>query len=185
MSAACAPWQQGALDPLCGLYSVINAIQYTAPDPGLFKEDASVLFGEIACELEDHLGAGGLVGYGLTRRSLCVALRTADTWLTQNYGLKLQSNWPFYRSPSVDLATMLGHLQSHLFQPRTAVICALTGCIDHWTVVTDLTSSRVRLFDSCGMKFIRTSSVGPLGSDDARYQLSSTQMAFIKVLEAT
>ena len=185
MSATHAPWQQGALDSLCGIYSVINGIQYAAPDPGLSKQDASYLFGEIAYELESRSDAGDLIGYGLTRRSLCTALRTADTWLTDNYDLKLRANWPFYRSTDVSLSEIFDALQSHLLQPHSAAVCAIMGCINHWTVITEFTPGRIRLFDSYGMKFIRTSSVGPLGSDEARYQLPPTNMVFIQITEAT
>jgi len=185
MSAMLAPWQQGALDPLCGLYAIINAIQYAAPDPGFSKSDASSLFSEIACELEDHLGVGGLLGYGLTRRSICVALQTASTWLGDNCDWKLEAKWPFYRSSIVEHSQLRRALRSHLLNSNTAAICALSGHIDHWTVVVDLTPDRAHLFDSCGMRFIQTSSLGPLGENEFRYQMASTQIALIRVTENT
>lgn len=181
MSISVEPWQQGELDLLCGVYAVLNGIKTAAPMHASIKSQWDDIFYAIACKLEDDAASFNILSYGLNRRSLGIALRAAGDWLESNSGSQLFVSWPFYSSPTVKAESVLMRLQDHLSVPNTAAIVCVSGRIDHWTVVTDVTARRVRLFDSIGMKFIRRASIGSFGDETARYQIMPTMTALIQV----
>ena len=183
MSKSAEPWRQGEIDLLCGVYAVLNGIKFAAPMHASIKSQCDDIFYAIASKLEDDAASHNILSYGLNRRSLGIALCAAGDWLESNCGWRLVVSWPFYRWSNAKSAHVFSRMQDHLRVPNTAAIICLAGEIDHWTVVTDVTARRVRLFDSIGMKFIRRSSIGVLGDETACRHIVPTMTALIEVTD--
>lgn len=183
MNRLSEPWRQGELDLLCGVYAVLNSIKIAAPFISPAKSHFDEVFYAVARALEECPSSHTILSYGLNRRSLGVALSAAGDWLDSNFGWQLKTSWPYYRWPNARPTRVFSRIQDHLGVPNTAAIICLAGEIDHWTVVTDVTARRVRLFDSIGMKFIRRSSIGLHGDETARRQIMPTMTALIEVTD--
>ena len=139
------PFQQGGLDSLCGLYSIINAERIINRSS---DEETQQLF-------------DGLIHF-LSRRGLLSKLLIGGiihtqmlTILDKVVGKQRISNVeiPFRGVPNPDLTTFWKSMQSFLDgTPGRAIILGLQGYHDHWTVIESITSRSILLYDSSKIK---------------------------------
>src|SRR5215510_5927433 len=139
------PFQQGGLDSLCGLYSIINAERIINRSS---DADAQQLF-------------DGLV-YFLSRRGLLSRLLIGGIIHTQMLmildkvvGKQRISDVrvPWRGVPNPDLTTFWESM--HVFldgTPGRAIILGLQGYHDHWTVIESITDRSIFLYDSSLIK---------------------------------
>ena len=72
------PFEQGDLDGLCGVYSVVNAARLAAhPHRRLSAPECRALFAALLTELADEGRLRGFVAHGLGTRVLARLLRRA------------------------------------------------------------------------------------------------------------
>jgi hypothetical protein len=148
------PFQQGGLDGLCGLYSVVNATRLAAwPVRRLTIHECESLFAVLVAELDRDDSLLGTLLNG-TRRPVARLLRCADRWLTELHGLRLHYQRPFYRQHSVTNSTVARTIATHLAPLATAMI-VLDGHYCHWSVVEAVTPTSLLLFDSDGLRRVR------------------------------
>ncbi len=134
------PFQQGGLDSLCGLYSIVNAerfINHTSDD------EAVKLFNDIVKYLsKKRMLAKFLIG-GMRLRHMTMVLR--DVVGDRIVGQHL----PWAGIPNPDLDTFWKSLQGFLDgTPHRSVILGLDGFHDHWTVIESITDKGIFLYDS-------------------------------------
>ncbi len=139
------PFQQGGLDSLCGLYSIINAERIVNHSS---DEETQVLFDELIHYLSRRkLLTKFLIG-GIIHTEMLVILKKV-------VGKKRISNvqipWRGVQNP--DLTTFWKSLQSFLDgTPGRSIILGLQGYHDHWTVIEKITSRSILLYDSALIK---------------------------------
>lgn len=145
------PFQQGGLDSLCGLYSIINAERII----NRTSDDATQ---QLFDDLIHYLSRRGL----LTKFLISGIIHTEMlVILNKVVGKKRISNVriPFRGVPNPDLTTFWKSMQHFLDgTPGRAIILGLQGYHDHWTVIEKITSRSILLYDSALIKRLPRSS---------------------------
>ncbi len=134
------PFQQGGLDSLCGLYSIVNAERFINHSS---DEAAQELFDSIVHFLSRRrLLAKLLIGGVIHRQMLLI--------LNEVVGERIPNLWiPWRGVPTPELDTFWRSIQSFLDgTPGRAVILGLQGYHDHWTVIETITDKSIILYDS-------------------------------------
>ena len=156
------PYEQGHLDGLCGVYSIVNAVQFALwtvkfPRPHLLQQprrlsdvDAESLFETLLGHLVYSKRLARNVVDGIGPNQINVLLRLADKWLRSEKAVQLASERPLHRRDRVGPKTILGRIVTHLSEPGTAAIVGADPPWRHWTVATRVTKSRLHLLDSGG-----------------------------------
>ncbi|TGN62495.1 hypothetical protein E4L95_06365 [Paracoccus liaowanqingii] len=167
-----APYQQGQLDSLCGLYAVINAIRVVhAPKHPLSGKMSRHLF---------HAGAKALMSASGSRQALHQGMSAG-----RQYKLaKVLMRTPALASlPPLQLREKRPRLRSRsdleLFVRKTigrgaVLLVDLEGRLSHHTVIIGLSNQRLLLCDSSGMRFVYASTIAR--ADD---RLSFRQIASV------
>jgi hypothetical protein len=139
------PFQQGGLDSLCGLYSIINAeriINYSS------NEEAQRLFDDLIHFLARRGLLSKLLIGGIIHTQMLLILdkvigkqRISDVHV------------PWRGIPNPDLTTFWKSMQAFLDgTPGRAIILGLQGYHDHWTVIESITDRSIFLYDSSEIK---------------------------------
>ena len=145
------PFQQGGLDSLCGLYSIVNGERIINRST---DEETQVLFDDLI----RFLSRRGLLGKFLIGGILHPQMLMI---LDKVVGKKRISNVeiPWRGIPNPDLTTFWKSMQSFLDgTPGRSIILGLQGYHDHWTVIERITSRSILLYDSSLIKRLPRSS---------------------------
>ena len=161
------PAMQGDLDGLCGVYSIVNAVQWAlhtctttawafgqAPKRLIWTEQEA-LFDTLVTTLGKRRPHGTFVTDGIHAFELTRLLRVSREWLSIHRNANLVCRRPFYRRRTIAPRSVLARLREHLAAPGSAAIIAVE---DHWTVVRGASNRRVRVMDSGGWMFMTISS---------------------------
>ncbi|MGE5235015.1 MAG: hypothetical protein ACM3O7_01550 [Acidobacteriota bacterium] len=134
------PFNQGALDSLCGIYSVVNADRILNMTP---KEGSKELFSEIIHFLSRKRWLSSILTEGMM-------LKHVSAILEQVMGSRIPlQEMPFRGVATPDLDAFWAALSTFLDgQNRRVVLLATNGLYDHWTVIQSLTDNQINLFDS-------------------------------------
>jgi hypothetical protein len=145
------PFQQGGLDSLCGLYSIVNAERYINHST---DEETQQLFDDLIYYLSRRgLLSKFLIG-GIIHTEMLVILKKV-------VGKKRISNveipWRGVQNP--DLTKFWKSMQDFLDGTSgRAIILGLQGYHDHWTVIESITNRSILLYDSALIKRLPRSS---------------------------
>lgn len=146
------PMQQGHLDCLCGLYALLNAVQWCL-GPGMLRAED---YEWLATELFQELDREGLllraVEYGILTPALIRLIRHTEVLLRTWWPVSLIISRPWHQRRWVHRDLFRDRIARHLTYSDTAVIIATEGLLSHWTVATGVTDTGLRLFDSMGRK---------------------------------
>ncbi len=141
------PFQQGGLDSLCGLYSIINAERFINHSS---DEETQQLFDDLIHYLARRkLLSKFLIG-GIIHSEMLVILKKV-------VGNKRISNVqiPWRGVPNPDLTTFWKSMQNFLDgTPGRSIILGLQGYHDHWTVIEKITNRSILLYDSSLIKVL-------------------------------
>lgn len=159
-AASITPYEQGNLDWLCGIYSIINAIALAAARARGNNIRLGKLKGNIAHAGIDELFAALTAGTpGLRRRTgwavingldsveVASLIGVASRWLTARYRLRLAIQRPFYRSAKMSPKNLARVIQK-ASQEGAAVIIEGRGRWNHWSVAINVNKRGIKLFDS-------------------------------------
>ena len=134
------PFQQGGLDSLCGLYSIVNAERFINHSS---DESAQELFDSIIHYLSRRRLLAKLLIGGVIHRQMLLILNDV-------VGERIPNLWiPWRGVPNPELDTFWRSMQIFLDgTPGRAVILGLQGYHDHWTVIETITDKSIFLYDS-------------------------------------
>lgn len=139
------PFQQGGLDSLCGLYSIINAERIINRSN---DEQAQQLFDDLI----HFLSRRGLLGRFLTGGILHPQMLLILDKVVGKQRIA-EVTIPWRGVPNPDLTTFWKSMQAFLDgTPRRAIILGTEGYHEHWTVIETITSRSILLFDSAKIK---------------------------------
>lgn len=163
------PYQQGGLDSLCGLYALINAARLLYADAHpLSGQRCKRLFAEGMDLLTAKKGSRDAPHWGMTvgqQRKLAKALfksEVLDGLPPLHLGSRL-SRTAKVEELEVAIQTML--------RGDAALLVCFHGRISHHSVIVGQTPTRVLLFDSDGMQFIRKHSLSFSAEQDGTLTL--------------
>jgi hypothetical protein len=167
------PFQQGGLDSLCGLYSIINAERIINHSS---DEETQQLFDDLIHYLSRRgLLTKFLIG-GIIHTEMLVILNKV-------VGKKRISNveipWRGVQNP--DLTAFWKSIQYFLDgTPGRAVILGLQGYHDHWTVIESITNRSIKLYDSALIQRLpRSSCTTAYGTWKRKHLLLPAQTYFL------
>jgi len=139
------PYQQGGLDSLCGLYSVVNAERFINRSN---DDETQRLFNELVQYLARRRLLGKLFIDGIIHTQMLDILNKV---VGKKRISKVQIPWRGVATP--DLTTFWRSMQDFLSgASKRAIILGLQGYHDHWTVIENITPRSILLYDSALIK---------------------------------
>ena len=144
------PFQQGGLDSLCGLYSIVNAERFINRSS---DEQAQKLFDDMIHYLSRRRMLPKLLTDGIIHTHML-------DMMEQVLGRRvIYKEVPWRGMPTPDLDSFWKSMQAFLDgKPGRAIILGLQGIHDHWTVIEMITSRSILLYDSASIKRLPRSS---------------------------
>lgn len=145
------PFQQGGLDSLCGLYSIINAERFINRSS---DEEAQRLFDDLIHFLSRRRLLHKLLIGGIIHTEMLLIL---DKVVGKQRISNVEVPWRGMFNP--DLTTFWKSMQNFLDGTQgRAIILGLQGYHDHWTVIESITNRSIMLYDSSSIKRLPRSS---------------------------
>lgn len=169
------PFEQGALDTLCGIYSLVNAYKIINKGP---NNDYRELFIEIIEYLHNNTFLTQALEYGLLFKHIKGIVNDV-----------INDRIPYKETPYVGLVTpSLGKFWDDMRTflndkdaPPSAIVIGLSGKHDHWTVVSGISAGSITLYDSDGLKRInRINCTTALVSGMRQHVLHPAQTFFMR-----
>lgn len=152
------PYQQGRLDGLCGVYSLINA--YRLVVPSLSHDDAKWLLYEC---MEKLTGMGSLPETITDGMGINALIKLRREVFTPCYP-EVSVTRPFARQRAVMLDAYWSTLSQFFGKRNQAVLIGVSSQRrDHWTVIRAMTLKQLHLFDSDGLTLINKASLSTEG----------------------
>ena len=159
------PLEQGDLDSLCGLYTVINAVSLVVyPDHILTPQNLGCLFERGLSVLSRKRRLKRTVAHGIDNELWLLMCRAvveeAETLVGCQIAIKcLVGEGRRWRTRDV-----VRSIKRAISQDRPVLIC-LEGRLDHCSVVVGSSATRLYLFDSAGRRWI---TINSLAASDRR-----------------
>jgi len=158
------PYEQGALDGLCAVYSIVNAARIIS---GLGEEESKELFEEIILYLEKTNDLSKILVSG-------IGLTTIGGILGDVVGKRIRHrSMPFKQYPDTPLDDFWSEMMAFLHGgEKRAILIGLGGpSWDHWSIVESITEKQIRFFDSYKLKRLNRSRCGTIRSTSSRPHL--------------
>jgi hypothetical protein len=160
------PFVQGALDGLCGVYSIINGLawalrtyQSSVDKPSrrtkpLTDRESEELFASLISALLKRKRRGATIVDGLHSLDISYLLRESALWLRARHQTELDAIRPFYHRRRISTQRVLQRLRIHLSTPGGAAFIGIESPWKHWTVAISLNRVRLQLLDSDGLGWL-------------------------------
>ena len=134
------PFEQGGLDSLCGIYSLVNAERIVN---NTTIEGSQDLFKSIVEYLDEQELLASILTGGML-------LKNIKAILVDVIGDRIPyRRLHFAGVPNPDLGTFWAEVRSFLDgSHKRAVLLGISGVHDHWTIVKDISEKQIQLFDS-------------------------------------
>jgi hypothetical protein len=142
------PFQQGGLDSLCGIYSLVNAEKVINQSKTEHSQD---LFNDIVTSLEEEKLLASILTDGMLLKNLKFILNQV---LADRIP---QKTLPFHSKPNPNLGKFWSEVELFLSKKNRAVIISLSGVHEHWSTVEKITGKKIKLFDSDGLNYLNRS----------------------------
>jgi hypothetical protein len=158
------PFQQGGLDSLCGLYSIVNAERFINRSS---NEETQQLFDDLVHYLARRKLLSKLLIGGIIHTEMLLILEKV---VGKQRISNVEIPWRGVQNP--DLTTFWRSMQSFLDgTPNRAIILGLQGYHDHWTVIENITNRSILLYDSALIKRLPRASCTTVYTTETRKHL--------------
>ena len=150
--------RQGSMDCLCGVYAVLNATELVVGrrlfnhKPKNKRSHKRALFAELIHFLAKknklkRAMTAGIVNIDARGGLIDVAIKSV-----QKRQLLTMMKQVAFEDDCQTLDAYLDKLHQHLLEANTAVIINITGRLEHWTCIKEITQDWLVLADSAGIK---------------------------------
>lgn len=164
------PFKQGALDGLCGVYSIINSTKIIND---LNFEDSQNLFEDIISYLDRAKNLSKIITEGLNINVIGEVMNNVES-------LNLNREMPFRGYAETSLDEFWSSMQDFLGVSNRTILLGLGGVYDHWSVVTEVSDKRITFFDSDGIKYInRSNCTTQTPTTNRKHQIFPTHSYFL------
>ncbi|WP_310619265.1 hypothetical protein [Flexibacterium corallicola] len=166
--------RQGALDGLCGIYSIINSVALISPK-GMGDEDRSTQFMSLVNLLDDGRSIGEIIHEGIGFRKLGELIDVCSRRRRRSTGVDVHRRVAMKQDPK-SFSEFWELLQEHVDVDRKqTAILGMSGKYDHWTVVKTISEKRIELQDSDGLHYLNRAQCGLEETEKIRHILWPTQ----------
>ncbi|TPJ77209.1 hypothetical protein [Mesorhizobium sp. B2-6-2] len=170
-----APFDQGDLDSLCGVYCVMNAVRFLCPELG--RQKSIGLFQVLSENLTtNRVTAHETVGLGIEIPTVQALVEAACKYLGEI--LEAPISVGVFTSKIRRFDDLWTALRESLDDNQVAII-GLSGRHDHWTVAYRMTKRTIRLFDSDSMKVLQRARCS-LRDPRVPYQIDPDEIILIR-----
>ncbi|MCT6519174.1 hypothetical protein GY03_18005 [Proteus vulgaris] len=141
------PAKQGHLDGLCGIYSIVNALNWLYGNNIRRRS----LFRYLLEQYHQHWSVLECITDGICEIEMDYLLNTARRYNTKTKAINI--SMPFRYRRSLSSYRILQSCQQFLEAPtgkQAIILCDQ----HHWSVITQVTDTQVRYFDSCELQMI-------------------------------
>lgn len=142
------PYEQGALDGLCGVYSIINASKIIND---FSNEKCNELFQQVVRFLDSERSLVKLLINGIDINLIGQVMNNVKE-------LNILKEQPYRGKSETTLKEFWGSMQTFLNGQNRAILLGLGGVHDHWTVVQSMSDKQMKLLDSDGLKQLNRNS---------------------------
>lgn len=167
------PYEQGALDGLCGVYCIVNATRIIS---GFIGDESRQLFQEIIYYLDQTKDLPKILISGM-------GIQTIGAILADVVGSRINNRaMPFKQYPDTPLDTFWSEMMCFMSGgERRTILTAIGGPMwDHWSIVESITDKQIRFFDSYKLKRLNRSRCATMISTSSRpHLLSPTHTYFL------
>lgn len=148
------PHQQGAMDGLCGAYSIVNAMKLLRHDN---YEESKELFERIIYHLDEKRELPKIILKGMT---IGVLFNIINDVIPRD---EIKRSMPF-RGNSASLGELWGEMENFMNDSSNGVSAIIIGIFwdedhGHWSVVRKITNKTIILEDSDGMRRLHRSRI--------------------------
>jgi hypothetical protein len=152
-----APYQQGQLDGLCGVYALVNAVRLaTVAHTSEFDDVAwQDLFCALMSAVEETVGTVTAFGCGINEQRLRKIAEAGITHMLAERGIALRIRGAIRRGEAWNFDCIVRRLSELAGEAGCAVLIGLAGYLNHWTVLRGVTQHCLPLFDSSGYARVR------------------------------
>lgn len=169
------PYEQGKLDCMCGIYSVVNAARIIR---NLNDDQSQELFKQIVFYLKDIKELPTILTEGMNIHVLGGILREV---ISEG----IQRSIPFHKKPQIGIGDFWVEMMQFLNEgedlgERRTILLSLDGAHEHWTVIRSMTGRGITLFDSDGLKHLSRRACTTIKATASRpHRLCPTQTYFL------
>jgi hypothetical protein len=153
------PFSQGSLSRLCGLYSILNAVQLGLYPHRLAPAHRKRLF--IAAV--GHLGRKGMLGkvlgVGMEEDVWLELAKAVGEHVENRFGVRFELRKAITGEAGSNRRQALKSIATAIERGRP-VLVYLGAALDHYTVICGIAGERLLLFDSDGLKWLAIDGVG-------------------------
>lgn len=142
------PFQQGDLDGLCGIYSIINSVKLVAGK--MPTNDCYDLFYKILQQIEETDQLSAIIVNGCNINQLGCIFKNV---IEKKYP-NIKRSKPFHKRKDASIDEFWDTTYQFLTHPNRAVMVGLTSEYGHWTVIRSMSHRRIYFWDSYGMQFM-------------------------------
>jgi hypothetical protein len=153
MTPVIAPFRQGELDGLCGVYAIVNALRlaFEHRSEKLRRGEWQELFFALLAKVDD--GVGGVchvIANGMSAKRLRTVAKVAERHLRDECEFDVSIELMFTHNDHPSMAELFAAIASSTDRGDPVVV-DFAGRLNHWTVIRDVTGSSLLLFDSGGL----------------------------------
>ena len=143
------PYLQGALDSLCAVYGIVNSAKIIS---NISEEESRELFNKILLYLEEKNTLTKALTDGITISLVGSILRDIASDKIPDRIM------PFKNKSDITFDLFWYEILKFLESTNRAVLTAIDGNVwDHWSVVSNISDTKIFLFDSLRLKsFLRS-----------------------------
>jgi hypothetical protein len=169
------PYEQGGLDGLCAIYSIVNAARIIS---AIQDAEAKALFRRILEHLEQSRDLSRVLSEGIGLTTIGGILRDVVSDLIPHRSV------PYKNLPHTPLDEFWSEMTRFLETGRErAILIGLGGPMwDHWSIVHEITARQIRFFDSRKLRrFNRTRCTTTRSTSRRPHMLCPTHTYFLSL----
>jgi hypothetical protein len=153
------PLTQGSLSRLCGLYSVLNAVQIALFVHRLDKAELQSLYNRGIAHLASRRQLKRVLGAGMGEEEWLALSTEILAYTNEKYSTSLKLRPIIHGTAQHDRHRALNAVKKAVRNGWPVLIC-FSGSLNHYSVVCGFSQHRLVLFDSSNLRWLQLRNVG-------------------------
>ena len=160
------PLSQGKLSSMCGLYSILNALQLSLFPRRLVKPELQQVYLHAIAFLSRRRQLKRVLGTGMVYEVWDELRDELVAFTNKAFDVSLKPTPTLLGTAAIDRRRMIEKLKRDV-HGGSPILAGFGGVLDHYSVICGYTPQRLLLFDSSGLAWIKADNLG-LGEQSRR-----------------